>query len=388
MQTVFLIAAFNAAFFGLLVLQKKPKSLHDKVLFWWLIYLAFYTSIYAFTYRYIFVEYPLLSGSLISLFLLQGPFLYLYIKPLATGLKYFSRDEWLHFLPFMIFNLYLALAGIFPSIADGISLLHAHHEGKAPLLFNLFLIITALSGPVYFYLSYRLLNKAHNKLQQNYSFSEEVDPAWLRKLLLIFGIVWTLLIVIAVVHHVFRYFSLFFCTNGLSLTLSLFIILAGYFGLKQKAILSVETLKVNEQPAINEPEPLKVKYAGTGIASDDVSQWAVQLKKIMVEAKPYLDPELTLPKLASQLNIPAHHLSRVINESFSVNFFDFINQYRIDEVKVRINQPEYSHLSILGIAFDCGFNSKSAFNRLFKKYTSLTPSEYKSKALDQPSPEG
>ena len=101
----------------------------------------------------------------------------------------------------------------------------------------------------------------------------------------------------------------------------------------------------------------------------------------MATEKPYLDADLSLPELANRLAIPSHHLSRVINEQFEANFFDFINQYRIEEVKVRIDNPEYQNLSLLGIAFECGFNTKSAFNRVFKKMTGFTPSEYRKKTF-------
>ena len=97
----------------------------------------------------------------------------------------------------------------------------------------------------------------------------------------------------------------------------------------------------------------------------------------MEAEKPYLDADISLPELANKLEIPSHHLSRVINEQLGTNFFDFINQYRIEEVKARINNPEFDKLSLLGIAFDSGFNTKSAFNRVFKKMTGLTPSEYR-----------
>ena len=105
--------------------------------------------------------------------------------------------------------------------------------------------------------------------------------------------------------------------------------------------------------------------------------YADKITQYMNTAKPYLDADLTLPGLAIMLQIPPHHLSRVINEKFGINFFDFINQYRIEEVKSKIVNPEFDNLTLLGIAFDCGFNTKSAFNRVFKKMTGLTPSEYK-----------
>lgn len=372
MQTLYLIASFNAVFFALLLFHKKPKALHDKVLFWWLFYLAVFTSVYAFTREFIFTEYPILSASLISLLLLHGPFLFLYIRPLSISISRFRKKEMLHFLPFIIFNLYLLLAGFTPSLTEGISFVHSQHPEDSSVLFNMFLLFTGLSGPIYFVLSLRMLKNAENNLQENYSFSKQIDPQWLRRLVVIFGIIWTVLTCVGVIHHILGYFSLFFCTDGLSLSLSAFIILTGYFGLQQKAIFtanSTEVLSIKNE---------RQKYSSTGIGKTDVEKLAKRLEQHMTVQTPYLDPELTLAGLASQLGIPSHHLSRAINEFFNTNFFDFINKYRIEEVKNRIINPQYSHLSILGIAFDCGFNSKSAFNRLFKKYTGITPSEYKS----------
>ena len=97
----------------------------------------------------------------------------------------------------------------------------------------------------------------------------------------------------------------------------------------------------------------------------------------MVEKKPYLNPDLNLPELAGELNIPSHYLSQVINKNIGQNFFDFINRYRIEEVKSKIMDPNYHKYSVLGIAFEAGFNSKSAFNRVFKNSTGQTPTQFK-----------
>ncbi len=105
--------------------------------------------------------------------------------------------------------------------------------------------------------------------------------------------------------------------------------------------------------------------------------YAEKLKNYMAKKKPYLDPDLNLPQLAGDLNIPSHYLSQVINQNTGHNFYDFINHYRIEEVKNRIVDPAYQKYSILGIAYDAGFNSKSAFNRVFKKITGQTPTHFK-----------
>lgn len=368
---IFLIAAFNALFFAILILQKK-KALHDKILIYWLIYLGLYTGIYALFSNKLFIDFHLLSASFISLLLLHGPFLFLYISALIDQKFQFNRKKLFHFIPFILFNLFIVIASFFPELSERIRLDHVQSEHGVPLLFNLFLIITVLSGPFYFILSILRFKKLDINIFNNFSSHENVNLDWLRKLVYTFGVIWTILMIFATVHHVFGMFSWIFCTHGLTLSLSVFIILIGYFGLKQKEIF----IQYNDQAIeyVTEPKP---KYAGVVLKEADAEKYVSQIQHLMSTEKPYLDADLTLPQLSTRLQIPSHLLSRVINENFGLNFFDFINQYRVDEVKSKLNNTEFGHLSLLGIAFECGFNSKSAFNRVFKKFTGLTPSEYK-----------
>ncbi|MFZ2286817.1 MAG: helix-turn-helix transcriptional regulator [Bacteroidales bacterium] len=97
----------------------------------------------------------------------------------------------------------------------------------------------------------------------------------------------------------------------------------------------------------------------------------------MRSSRPYLNPELTLSQLAGELGISSHILSQVMNEKLGINFFDLINDYRVESFKEKIVDPKYVNFSLPGIALECGFNSKSAFNRIFKLKTGLTPSQYK-----------
>ena len=101
----------------------------------------------------------------------------------------------------------------------------------------------------------------------------------------------------------------------------------------------------------------------------------------MQKEKVYLNSEIRIQDLANHLKIPVHTLSHLINASLNQNFYDFINTYRINEVKMRLQDEKYSHYTIVAIAFDCGFNSKATFNRLFKQYTGLTPTQYKKESL-------
>ncbi|MDP3432419.1 MAG: helix-turn-helix domain-containing protein [Bacteroidota bacterium] len=371
MKFIFLIAAFNALFFSVLLFQKKPKAVHDKILIFWLVYLGLYTGVYGLFSNELFTHFPLLSAGFISLILLHGPFLYVYISSLVINPNKFKSKNLIHFVPFLLFNLYLSVASFFPGISERISLSHAASEHESPVLFQLFLILIVLSGPAYFVLSTRLFKKLDIQIFNNFSSAENLNLDWLRKLVYIFGSVWTLLMVVAVIHHVFQLFSWVFCTDGISLSLSIFIILIGYYGLKQKELFSFPEKEsfVLEQKS--------EKYAGSGLKESEALLYLEKLNNFMAAEKPYLNPKLTLPQLAKEVDIPSHYLSQVINENLELNFFDFINRQRVEDVKSKISGSQYQNYSILGIAFESGFNSKSAFNRVFKNITGLTPSEYK-----------
>ena len=96
----------------------------------------------------------------------------------------------------------------------------------------------------------------------------------------------------------------------------------------------------------------------------------------MKTEKPYLNSQLSISMLAEQIKIPSNHLSQIINEQEGKNFFEFVNNYRIEEVKQRIIENQDKKFTLLAIAYDSGFNSKSSFNRIFKKQEGLTPNQY------------
>lgn len=377
MKYFFYIAVFNAFFYTLLLFQKKTREIHDNILIVWLIYLGLFIGSYSLYSHELFTQFHILSSSFISLFMLQGSFLYLYVSRLVSKRKGFNKKLLLHLLPFVAFNIYLVVASFFPDIANKISLQNVHTNVHHPLLFQLFLILTLLSGPFYISLTLNLLKRHDIHVFNNFSSIDNVNLAWLRKLVIIFGIIWTVLIIITVIHHVFNLFSMVFCTDSLFLTLSVFVILIGYFGLKQNIIFENE---LEEHTVFSEE---KVKYAGSTLKEKEADKYSEQLMEYMRLKKPYLNPELTLAQLASEIDVSTHHLSQIINEQFKLNFFEYINQFRVEEVKTRINDPKFENYSLLGIAFDSGFNSKSSFNRIFKKSTNQTPSQYKSSLTDK-----
>lgn len=371
MEYILFIAAFNALFSAVLILQKE-KAIHDKILMAWLCYLGLYIGAYGLLSASFFTDFPILSASFISLLMLHGPFMYLYISSLADVDFRVKKRDFHHFMPYILFNLFLLVANFSPELVNGIRLDHVEHNQETSLLFDFFLILTALSGPIYILLSIGLFRRLDVNIFNNFSTSEKIDLDWLRKLVFSFGVLWTVFIVFATIHHIFHLFSWDFCTDGLFLSLSFFVIVMGYFGIKQREIFT--QYPESKLEYVTEP---KAKYSGVVLEDTEARGYASRLKQFMDLEKPYLEPDLSLPYLANRLKIAPHVLSRVINERLELNFFDFINEYRVEHVKALINDPKYDHLSLLGIAYESGFNTKSAFNRVFKKMTGQTPSEYK-----------
>jgi AraC-like DNA-binding protein len=110
--------------------------------------------------------------------------------------------------------------------------------------------------------------------------------------------------------------------------------------------------------------------------NNDYSDWKSKIEQMFKEQQLYLDPELSLSDLATKLKTNTSVLSAAINQNFGKNFNDFVNEYRVEEVKRQLKDPANAHLSLLGVALECGFNSKSTFNRAFKKFTGKSPKEF------------
>jgi AraC-like DNA-binding protein/uncharacterized membrane protein YgdD (TMEM256/DUF423 family) len=127
------------------------------------------------------------------------------------------------------------------------------------------------------------------------------------------------------------------------------------------------------------PSPPR-KYERSSLTPERAEESLQKLQHVMTHAKPFTDGELTLPKLAEQIALSPQHLSQLLNERCGQSFSDFVNSYRIAEAKRLLTDPAKKHYSILAIAEEVGFNSKSTFNAAFKKHAGTTPSEFRTNA--------
>jgi AraC-like DNA-binding protein len=158
-----------------------------------------------------------------------------------------------------------------------------------------------------------------------------------------------------------------------------------FYGMSGRAISQSAILALQTPPEEVPTEPVipRRKYEKTALAPEAAADILGRLRTLMDTDRPYQNPDLSLADLATQLRLPPHHLSQVINEQCQQNFFDFLNTYRIEEVKRQLRRPETAHLKLEEIGFAAGFNSKSAFNAAFKKNTQTTPSQFRKTALAQ-----
>ncbi len=119
------------------------------------------------------------------------------------------------------------------------------------------------------------------------------------------------------------------------------------------------------------------KYKYSTLTSRELSKYGLKLIQYLKTEKPYTNSDLKLQDIADFLGLPSHQLSQVINTELKCNFYALINKYRIDQAKRQFIDPDKQHLNIIEIAYEVGFNSKSAFNTAFKKNAGMTPSQYK-----------
>jgi AraC-like DNA-binding protein len=361
----YLVGAANALFFSILIFSKPQRGVADKILGIWLIVLSI-QLIVPFVFLSNLDFYNQVAGSEFLLFPFHPVFLYFYIRAI-TGVKPLFRNAGL-----IILTSLLASSGLISFFCLPAQVRYNIILGNQdiPNYFLLFIIPLILYFVFFWIASNKLLRNYKLNILQVFSYKQHVDLLWLRRIFILF---YSLLIVAGIVGIVFSFY-------GISLSLSdylyfagltIFIFLLGFWGYKQGAVFSFQTLIIEKRANHNnyKPDQPHIKKIDDAKASE--------LKEVMKSKKPFFNPTLTIYELASMVDIPPHQLSRLISMEFNCNFFEFVNNYRIEAFKKLLFSDEFKNYTILAIAFECGFNSKSAFNRIFKEQTGLTPSEFK-----------
>jgi len=311
------------------------------------------------TSNYVFY-FPHLSRLHQPFSFLAPPLLFLYIRTLTSHKGKLETRHFLHFIPFVVVLL-LLLPYYFQSGAAKIRILSFEYIGQLDQWYYIRSALFITQFLVYLVLIAQIIIKYSRNVKQQALPRDKAVLFELRFFVIASSILWVAII--------FRLAIQTIPNLLVPLGASLLVYGLGYLKMRR--------------PEQSESDDISVKkYEKSQLTPERSERYLNKLLQFMETESPFTDGDLTIQKLADKLSIPAPHLSQTINERLSKSFPDFINSYRIEEAKRRLLDPAFKHLSILGIAEDVGFSSKSSFNAVFKKHTEMTPSEFRTAPSD------
>ncbi len=331
----------------------------------------------------------LLVVLILPIFLSINPFYYFYVKHLTNENQNYKPNYYIHFIPVLLFVIAnLATYFLMPSSDDLIEFKSLFK--KQDVIYNWFgvkaralaIIIYCLQILVYSSLILFEIIKHQKAIKNHFSDISKISLRWI--FALIASTVLFTVIDVMMFYKVIAHNELF--TNIYFVLMILYLCFLGFFGLRQPSIFSPLSPEIIDKMALDSKddflniEKKEIKYISSKLSDEDKERISNSLIKTMIEYKPYLNPKITIQDLALMIDVNKNYLSQVINENLGVNFYLFVNQYRINEAKQMLLNKEFDHLSIEGIGNSVGFNSRSVFNSAFKQIENVTPSQFKANA--------
>lgn len=311
------------------------------------------------------------------------PLLFLYARYLTHSFSKLRKSDLLHFIPLVSVTLCFSIL-FFTKYSDHHLLMLKMQRGDEMLFFKILNWAVLIQTFPYLTMTLWILHRFEQDIKSVFSDVDKIQLHWLRNITLVLLTGAIFFLIENVIYLLGPGISYNFNLSSGVIAASVYIM--GYSALfKSSIFLKTEvSIPIGKIEALNAPSLARVplnadskKYAKSGMSQETAHRHLENLKSLMQTRKPYLISDLTLPQLANMLHISAHNLSEILNTYVQKNFFDFINHYRVEEVKNKLSDPKTQHLNILAIAFDAGFNSKTSFNTIFKKYTGQTPSQYR-----------
>jgi AraC-like DNA-binding protein len=306
-------------------------------------------------------------GTRYGSWLALGPLFYFYVHAISDKSFRFSVRHLIHLLPFILFvwiipmftadllsfrQVHYGMLSTFDPFNDSISLLQYVYSSVFVAQFGHLL--------VYLIICLRSIRQYEKDLAGRYSSMNSREITWLKILDIL------LLVIVGLVS---MFLILFFATRSYNRDLDYLYVIPSsvLIYLVSYRLAGVQWLQVAPAPG--------VKYKKSSLKVAEGKERAQQLELYLAEHKPYLNNELRLEDLAEMVGIPSHHLSQVLNEHLNSTFFDFINRQRVEEAKRLISTD--SQLTLLEVAFKAGFNNKTSFTNAFKKFSGVTPLQFK-----------
>ncbi len=320
-----------------------------------------------------------------------APTAFLFLKSLTNESWRFKwRTDGVHYIPYFLFFCYHLIIGGY-GLWHREFVLHWWHDIENQyFISDALVVLTYIQSFIYYYLGWQLYVHYQKWTATQFSNLDTVSYVWFRNFL-----IFNFLVTCAeLINTVYLYVVMFsydrmWLSYGANMVLTYYLSISGF---AQARVRGVRFVSEN-QDLTNEIAPLPVENtegvmdseiivsdkvaANKNILSEEeLAVWKTKISQLMDTKQPYLQPDLSLSDLANELKTNTSVLSQLINAGFNKNFNDFINGYRVAAYLEKAGTAQYQHLTLLAIAFECGFNSKTTFNRAFKKMTGKAPSNF------------
>ena len=365
-EPLLFIGISQSFFAGLLLATRKPFTKAGRIMATW-IFLFCVEMIFALINRTVLDMY---SFPFVSL--TYGPLLYLYVLHVTRPSLRFSPWNALHFIPFIVFFAVSVVFRAEPIFDDLTGFLVVDRFIPLRIVYS---VTFFFSVTTYSILSFIEIRHHQSRLHDFVSYtSAMLTLNWLKILSITFYTGYIIVFILSGISIINNYlpFDPYVMTF---VFITFFSFAYSFYAIKQPEILEFPS-SADEESEANDLTNTE-RYARSGLRDEQAEEYLTQLLQYMDDEKPYIDGDLTIDDLSRKTGIPRHYITEVLNEKHGRNFFCFINEYRVREVISRIMDPKFQHYTILAIAFDSGFNSKSTFNSFFKAHTGKTPSAYR-----------
>ncbi|MBO3116446.1 AraC family transcriptional regulator [Winogradskyella sp. DF17] len=310
---------------------------------------------------------------LINIAYALGPLIYLYVKSITQSDFKFKKVYWWYFSPAIAFVFYRLSIFTYDALQPGFS---DTQNGVLKIELDETYVQT-ISGFIetpfmllFLAFTFQLFYNYRKKIKQYFSNTYKLELNWILSFLIIFSILFLYGTIQDIVGSFFTdlNYEERWWLNLLMALATLYVGVKGYF---------TDTTKLNTLDFSFSPKSIAIPDEHGDQTKESISRSDIdKVKALMDNDKAYLNPELNLSDLAKMAQMSRAQLSETINSGFNKNFNDFVNEYRVEAFKNMLKEKKHQQLSLLGIAQECGFNSKATFNRVFKKITHHSPTEY------------
>ncbi|MDT7831481.1 helix-turn-helix domain-containing protein [Flavobacteriaceae bacterium S356] len=307
---------------------------------------------------------------LMPIALALGPMIYIYVRSVTTSVFRFTRKDLRHFILAIALVIYRVSIYTYDTLQTGFD---ATQNGVLKLALDEPIVLPILNFLnfavmlLYLAFTFQLFYNYRNKIQQYFSNTYKLELNWILSFLVVFTALFLYGTIQTLINEYVTELSYKqqWWLNLFMAIITIYVGIRGYF---------TDTTKLKRLNFTFTPNPISIPQVekDKGVSQEEIDH----VRTYMEKEKPYLNPELNLSDLATALDMSRAQLSQVINNGFNKNFNDFVNSFRIDTFKEKLKEGKHKQLSLLGIAYDSGFNSKATFNRVFKKLTSTSPTEY------------